>query len=396
MRTLYFDCFAGASGNMILGALLGLGIDREELEAELAKLKLPDVSLEVTTVDRSGISATHVEIKAPDQKAHRHLSDIAKIIDSSDLDQRIKDRSIAIFTRLADAEAKVHGITVEKVHFHEVGAIDAIVDIVGACIGFKLLGIERFVCSKINVGSGFVEMDHGKFPVPPPAVAELLSDFPIYSNEIEGELITPTGAAIISTVCDSYGSLPEMSLDKTSYGAGSRTYERFPNVIRLLIGATAKSSVEASEDLIQIETNLDDISPQVLGYVMERAFDLGALDCWFTPIQMKKNRPATMVSILCSKDKRAELAELLYEETTTLGLRVMPIERECLKRELIPVKTRFGEVRVKVAKYGGKITNAMPEFDDVRRLALENNVPFRAVQDEALAELRRGTLASAA
>jgi len=396
MRTLYFDCFAGASGNMILGALLGLGIDREELEAELAKLKVPDVSLEVTTVDRSGISATHVEIKAPDQKAHRHLSDIAKIIDSSDLDQRIKDRSIAIFTRLADAEAKVHGITVEKVHFHEVGAIDAIVDIVGACIGFKLLGIERFVCSKINVGSGFVEMDHGKFPVPPPAVAELLSDFPIYSNEIEGELITPTGAAIISTVCDSYGSLPEMSLDKTSYGAGSRTYERFPNVIRLLIGATAQSSVEASEDLIQIETNLDDISPQVLGYVMERAFDLGALDCWFTPIQMKKNRPATMVSILCSKDKRAELAELLYEETTTLGLRVMPIERECLKRELIPVKTRFGEVRVKVAKYGGKITNAMPEFDDVRRLALENNVPFRAVQDEALAELRRGTLASAA
>src|SRR6185369_12606521 len=197
----------------------------------------------------------------------------------------------------------------------------------------------RFVCSKINVGSGFVEMDHGKFPIPPPAVAELLENVPIYSNEIEGELITPTGAAIISTVCDSYGSLPDMALDKTSYGAGTRTYERFPNVLRLLIGESATSEREASEDLILIENNLDDISPQVLGYVMERAFDLGALDCWFTPIQMKKNRPATMISILCSKGTRADLSELLYRETTTLGLRVRSTERECLTRELVPVKT---------------------------------------------------------
>jgi len=399
MRTLYFDCYAGASGNMILGALLGLGVDREALERELAKLNLPGISLEVTTVDRSGISATLVDVMAPDEKAHRHLSDITNTIESADLETDVKSRAIGIFTRLAEAEAKVHGISVENVHFHEVGAVDAIVDIVGACIGFKLLGIERFVCSKINVGSGFVEMDHGKFPVPPPAVAELLRDFPIYSNEIKGELITPTGAAIVSTVCDGYGPLPEMSLDKTSYGAGTRTYERFANALRLLVGEAADRKDEPTEDLVLIETNLDDISPQVLGYVMERAFHLGALDCWFTAIQMKKNRPATMLSLLCSKEKRAELSALLYAETSTLGLRIRQVERECLSREIIPVNTRFGEVRVKIARYKGNITNSMPEFDDVRKLALENNVPFRVIQDEALlvlSELERNTRASAA
>ena len=280
------------------------------------------------------------------------MSDIRQIIEDSGLGSRVKERSLSIFTRLAEAEAKIHGISVERVHFHEVGAIDAIVDIVGACIGFEMLGIEHFASSQINVGSGFVDMEHGKFPVPPPAVAELLVDAPIYSNEIVGELTTPTGAAIISTVSTSYGPLPELKVERTAYGAGTRTYERFPNVLRIIVGETAKTQA-GSESLCLIETNLDDVSPQVLGYVMEQAFEIGALDCWFTPIQMKKNRPGTMVSVLCTAASRTELSSLLYRETTTLGLRVRQIERECLEREIITVKTRFGEIDVKVAYLDG-------------------------------------------
>lgn len=398
MRTLYFDCFSGASGNMILGALLALGVDRHELETELSKLNLPDVSLKIETVDRSGISATHVDVIAPDQHAHRHLLNIVKIIESSDLSQTVKTRAIAIFTRLAEAEARVHGISVEKVHFHEVGAIDAIVDIVGACIGFEILGIERFACSKIHVGSGFVQMEHGKFPVPPPAVTELLRGVPIYSTEIDGELITPTAAAIISTVCDSYGRLPKIEVEGVSYGAGTRSYKDFSNVLRLMVGEAAieKSSTPSPENLLLVETNLDDISPQIVGFVMERAFELGALDCWFTPIQMKKNRPATMVSILCPQEKREVLSELLYAETTTLGLRVRSVERECLEREFRTVSTKYGEIDVKIAKYNGRISNVMPEYEQVRSLAIKNNVPFREVQKEVFAELERKRLATAA
>ena len=396
MRTLYFDCFAGASGNMILGAMLGLGVGRAQLESELDKLGLPNVSLKVENVDRSGISAIHVQVLAPDQKDHRHHSDILSIIESSNLSQSVKQRSIEIFTRLADAEATVHGIAREKVHFHEVGAIDAIVDIVGACICFELLGIERFVCSKIHVGSGFVDMEHGRFPVPPPAVAELLRNVPVYSTELLGELITPTGAAIISTISEAYGPLPEVSLQSTSYGAGSRTYEKFPNVLRVMLGETeqiAKAKTDI-DDLLLMETNLDDISPQVLSYVMERAFALGVLDCWFTPIQMKKNRPATMISVLCSKDKRELISGLLYSETTTLGLRIREVERECLSREIRSVATQFGPVDVKLAYYEGKVVNAMPEFEQVKKIAIEAGLPLKDVQTEVLKALKTNAFSS--
>jgi len=390
MRTLYFDCFAGASGNMILGCLLGLGIDRSAFEVEIAKLGLPGVKLNVSTVDRSGISAVHVEVIAPERHDHRHFSDIQRIISDADLSTPVKERAVAVFTRLADAEARVHGISVDRVHFHEVGAVDAIVDIVGACIGFEMLGIERFACSAINVGSGIVEMEHGKFPVPPPAIAELLANAKIYWNEISGELTTPTGAAIISTVCNAYGPLPNLIVERTAYGAGSRAYEKFPNVLRLILGETGAAEARR-EDLCLIETNLDDISPQVLGYVMERAFEIGALDCWFTPIQMKKNRPGTMISVLCHAHRRTELSALLYRETTTLGLRVRQLERECLAREIVTVTTRFGDVDVKVAYLDGEVTNAMPEFEQVRRLARENNVPLITVQNEALVVLKRNS-----
>ena len=393
MRTLYFDCFAGASGNMILGSLLALGVDKEELQRQIWLLNIPDFDLLVSQVDRSGISATHVEVKVPHEHVHRHLRDIETIIDDSKLSDSIKERAKKIFGRLAEAEAKIHGIDVQKVHFHEVGAMDAIVDVVGACVGFELLGIERFVCSKIHVGSGFAKMAHGTFPVPPPAVAELLTGFPIYSTDVEGELITPTGAAIISAVCDSYAALPEITVERVSYGAGTREYKDFPNVLRLLLGESAAEKASNSnvltDRLILLETNIDDISPQILGFVMERAFDLGALDCWFTSIQMKKNRPATVVSILCQPGDKDKLADLLYRETSTLGVRIREIERECLPREFVKVETKYGPVDVKIARRGIDIVNAMPEFDQVKKLALEHKVSFVTVRDAVWAELNK-------
>lgn len=396
MRTLYFDCFAGASGNMILGGLVALGVDREDLLRQLRSIAPVGFEIEFATVDRSGISAVHANVSVPDEKDHRHLSDVEKIIDDSAVSEIVKQRSKAIFRCLAEAEARVHGIEIDRVHFHEVGAMDAIIDIVGACIGFEMLGIEHFVCSKIHVGSGFVEMAHGKFPVPPPAVTELLHGIPFYSTEIEGELATPTGVAIVSTLCDEYGQIPEITVERIGYGAGSRQYEKFPNAIRLMLGESADAAASAGIDrLVLLETNIDDLSPQILGYVMDRAFELGALDCWFTPIQMKKNRPAVMVSVLCESDKRSALTDLIYTETSTLGIRIREVERECLAREIVRVETDFGGIDVKIGKLNGRVVNAMPEYDQVRRVALENKVAFRIVRDAALAKLNAGKIQSA-
>ena len=394
MRTLYFDCFAGASGNMVLGALIAAGVEPSILKAELSKLSVPEFELNVSKVDRSGISSTHVDVRIPDESEHRHLHHVEKIIDESTLADSVKSRAIAMFRRLAEAEAKVHGTSIEKVHFHEVGALDAIVDIVGSCIGFEMLGIERFACSKIHVGSGFVEMAHGKFPVPPPAVAELLKDVPIYSTEVIGELITPTGAAIISTVCDSYGVLSDLKGEVMAYGAGTREYERFPNALRILIGQS-EAKKGSSDDLVLLETNIDDSSPQVLGFVMERALELGANDCWFTPIQMKKNRPATMISILCDREQKGRMLELLYTETSTLGVRVRNVEREILEREIVSVNTRYGSIDVKIGKLNGNVVNAMPEYEQVKAAAMANDVPFITVRDAALDALKNSSAAAA-
>ena len=387
MRTLYFDCFAGASGNMILAGLIDLGVGVDELRTELAKLPLEGYEIITNRVDRSGIASTHVEVRVPVEKGHRHLRHIREILDSSTLSPGVKDRALAIFTNLAAAEAKVHGIDIEKVHFHEVGAMDAIIDIVGACIGFEMLGIERFECSSIHVGSGFVTMEHGKFPVPPPAVAELLAGKPIYSTEITGELITPTGAAIFATICTSYGPLSELSVEKTGYGAGTREYKDFPNSLRLMLGESASETAVRNSgsvaDLVMLETNIDDISPQIFGYVMERALSIGALDCWFTPIQMKKNRPATMVSILTTAEKKESLIEMLYAETTTLGIRQTSVQRDELERRIIEAETEYGKICVKIAERNGVVINAMPEYDDVAKAARKNGIPFRVVFDAA-------------
>ncbi len=388
MKTLYFDCFAGASGDMILGALIAAGIEPEAFQRQLSLLGVQGFSIDFETVDRSGISATHARVQTAHEHAHRHLSDILKIINDSRLSKAVKDRAARIFSRLAEAEARVHHEPVERIHFHEVGALDAIIDVVGASICFELLGIERFISSALHVGSGTVEMAHGRYPVPPPAVAELLKGVPFYSTDIVGELVTPTGAAIITTVCTEYGPIPQMKLGQTGYGAGTRQYEKFPNALRVLIGEDdAESKASGDERLWMIETNMDDISPQILGHVMERAFDLGALDCYFTSVQMKKNRPGVLLSILCRAAERASLNDLLFSETTTLGLRAYEVERRALQRRIVAVETQYGPIDVKVAQLNGHVIKAMPEYEQCRRAARNANVPLRDVEDAARAAL---------
>jgi len=383
MRTLYFDCFAGISGDMILGALVDLGIEREFLEGQLSKIGISGYELEFNKVDRSGISASKVSVRTGHEHHHRHLSDVLKIIDGAQLDGEIKARASKIFTLLAEAEAIVHDVPLERIHFHEVGAVDAIVDVIGACIGFQGLGIDRFFCSALHVGSGTVEMAHGRFPVPPPAVAELLKGAPIYSTEILGELVTPTGAAIVRGVSEGFGPMPVMRIAGTGYGAGSREYPRFPNVLRLLMGETTDNSDDGK--VLVLETNIDDMSPQLTGYLMERALEMGALDCYFTPIQMKKNRPGVLISIICRPADRQLLTELLLLETTTLGVRFYETDRTALQRDRIAVETIYGPIRVKIAKLNGKPFKVMPEFDDCRKAALEHKAALRDVTASALA-----------
>ena len=395
MRTLYFDCFAGISGDMTLGALVAAGADARELKERLALLDLTGYEVEFETVDRSGISATRAVVRLTrEEKHHRHLKDIEKIIRGSRLDDSVKERALKIFGRLAEAEARVHNVPVERIHFHEVGAVDAIVDVVGACIGFELLGVGRFASSALHVGSGTVEMAHGRFPVPPPAVAELLRGAPVYSTDVTGELVTPTGAAIVATVCESFGAMPLMRVEATGYGAGTREYKNFPNVLRVLVGETEVSGAGTpgqgtDEELLMVETNVDDVSPQVLGHLLELALARGALDCYFTPVQMKKNRPGVLVSILCRPEEREAMMGLLFEETPTLGVRTHSVSRRALERESVTVETEFGTITVKVARRGGKVLGAMPEFEECRAAALAHGVPLRDVQEAARAAFRK-------
>lgn len=383
MRILYFDSFAGASGDMILGALVGVGVDRQALLEHLSRLNLSGYEIDFETVDRSGISATRAHVRTAHEHAHRRLDDILKIINESRLSDGVKERAARIFTRLGEAEAKIHNVAVEQIHFHEVGALDAIIDVVGACIGFELLGVERFVCSELHVGSGMVEMAHGRFPIPPPAVAELLKGAPVYSSDIKGELVTPTGAAIISTICQEFGPLPKMKIERAGYGAGTREYQNFPNVLRLILGDDEKVEASGDERLMIVETNIDDMSPQLYGYVMEQAFARGALDCYLTPVQMKKNRPGVFVSILCRPHERDSMCQLLLTETTTLGVRFYEVLRRALARETISVETEFGPIDVKVARLNGRVVKEMPEYEQCRAAALTANVALQVVEQAA-------------
>jgi uncharacterized protein (TIGR00299 family) protein len=391
MRAVYFDCFAGVSGDMTIGAQLDLGVDLESLRKQLSSLELERYEIRSRRVHRSSISATKfdVEVDQREQPA-RSLADIRAIIIASGLSDTTKSRSIAVFERLADAEARVHGTTPDEIHFHEVGAVDSIVDTVGAMIGFELLGVDRFYCSPLRVGTGLIDTEHGRLPIPAPATAELLRGALVYAGEIEGEFVTPTGAAIVATLCDKFGDLPQMNIAKVGYGAGSRDPKNFPNALRLMMGEMAEAAIPSSDDsVVVVETNIDDMNPQVFGFVMERAFALGALDVFMIPAQMKKDRPGVLLTVLCKPADTETMIDLLLSETTTLGIRYYNANRRVLDRVIETVDTEYGAVRIKVARRGARTLHFHPEYEDCARLAIESKTPLLEVQTAANAAYRR-------
>ena len=385
MKYAYFDCFSGISGDMTLGALVDAGVPVEQLRGELQGLNVPGWELTTEKVWKNGMAASYAKVRVQDTQTHRSLSAILGIIEKSALAPNVKERAAAIFKKLGEAEAAVHDVPLEKIHFHEVGAVDAIVDIVGACIGFTALGIESFACSALNVGGGTAKMAHGVLPVPAPATARLLLGKPTYSNGVQKELVTPTGAAIVATLCASFGPQQLMTVNAIGYGAGTADLEGQPNVLRLMVGAAAEKRVAAESETIRVlEANLDDMNPQIYGYFLEKALAAGALDVFAAPVQMKKNRPGMLVTVLCKPEDEAKFHEMLFAETTTLGVRTYTAERRVLARQWETVRTAFGEVRIKVARLNGHIRQASPEFEDCRKLAEVKNVPLQRVMDEAM------------
>ncbi len=381
IRSAYFDCFSGISGDMVLGALVDAGADLRVIEQELRRLGLDGWKISASKVQRRAIFATHVKVETEERHHHRGLSIILKRIDDAKLAPRAAERARQIFTRLAEAEAHVHRIPIEQVHFHEVGAVDSIIDIVGAAVGFELLGIDEFACSAMDVGGGQVNTAHGMLPVPAPATAELLRGAPTYSSGLQRELVTPTGAAIATTLATRYAEIPSMTLRAVGYGAGSADNGEKPNVLRLLIGERIASEPGEYWDapVTAIETNLDDMSPQVYGYFADKALEAGALDVFATPAQMKKNRPGLLVTILAEPQNVAALIDLLFRETTTIGVRTYEVRRKTLAREFVSVATPFGDVRMKISRLNGVVLNAAPEYDDCRKIAAERGVPLKHV-----------------
>jgi pyridinium-3,5-bisthiocarboxylic acid mononucleotide nickel chelatase len=407
MKTLYLDCFAGISGDMTIGALLDLGLDFDYLKTELAKLGVAGYELSLERVDRSGINAAKFDVHLSKQISvhhhhdhdshdhshshevdhshdHRSLSTIKHLIESASLSEPVKRNASAIFQRIGEAEARIHGVDIESVHFHEVGAIDSIVDIVGACIGFEALGIQQIISSPLHVGYGTFTCAHGTYPIPGPAATEILRGVPIYANNIEGELVTPTGAAIVATLAKDFVKLPMMRIDKVGYGAGTRVYEKFPNVLRAVLGELEVEDT-TPDTITIIEANLDDLNPQIFGHLMEQALTAGALDIFYTPVQMKKNRPGVLLTVLCAREMREPLMDLIFRETTTLGVRYREERRVILRREFVTVETAFGPITIKVARNQmGQVMNAAPEFADCQAAALKHRVSLREVQLAAL------------
>ena len=383
MKIAYFDCFAGISGDMALGALVDAGASLGDLTEELYKLDLQGYHVEAMKIVKRGISATSLGVVVDEQHRERGFAQIRRIIEASELSDAVKARSVAIFRRLGEAEAKIHGKDIEEIHFHEVGAVDAIVDIVGVCICLDLLGIDRACASPIPTFHGSVKMAHGTLPLPAPATVELLKGAPWRELGIEGEIVTPTGAAILAELADSYGPMPAMRVESIGYGAGKKDFG-IPNVLRVMVGQAVEESGEV-EEVAVMETNIDDMSPQVYDVVMDRLFAAGALDVYLTPIQMKKNRPAVLVSVICAPEDTGRMSDILFEETSTIGIRIDRRSRTCLPREFVTVETRFGSIRVKVARKGGEVVNAQPEYDDCKAAAAAHAVPVKLVRDSALA-----------
>ncbi len=383
MSVAYLDCFSGISGNMVLGALLDAGLELDDLQEELAHLGLSGYVIHADAVKRRGLSGTHVTVEIEDQGPERHFHDIEAIITGSDLPERIQRRSLTVFRRLAEAEAKVHGMPVDHVHFHEVGAVDAIVDVVGAVVGFDLLGVEHTYASPVRVGRGTVTCAHGVMPVPAPATAELLKGVPTYGRDVDAELATPTGAAILTTLVESFGAAPPMAVAQIGYGAGTRELPH-PNLLRVSIGESAEGAAGYEQDQVTvIEMNIDDMNPEFYEYVMTRLFDAGAVDVFLTPIAMKQNRPGVQLSVLVAEGRVPEVVDVLFTETTTIGVRFTAAQRWKLRRERIEVETPYGAVSVKVASRGETVMNVAPELRDCRRRAEERDVPLKVVYQAA-------------
>jgi len=402
MHIVYFDCFAGVSGDMLVGALIDLGADFASLTRQLSSLGLKGYELTSKQVTRNGIAAIKfdVEVDQREQPA-RKLADVCKIIGEAALSDRVKTLSVRVFERLAEAEARVHGTTPDQVHFHEVGAVDSIIDTVGAMIGFELLGVERFFCSPLRLGIGFVETEHGRLPLPAPATAELLRHVPVYSGDLEGEFVTPTGAAIVTTLCEEFGAMPLMTVDRVGYGAGTRDPKGFPNALRVFVGeleeranrSAVLSNSSQVETLTIIETNIDDMNPQAYGFVMERAFELGALDVFMVPAQMKKDRPGVLLTVLSKPETADAIIDMLLIQTTTLGVRYYEAKRRSLERTIETIDTEYGRVRIKVARDGARTLHFQPEYDDCARLAIESGAPLIEVQAAANAAYRNKLMA---
>lgn len=384
MKIAYFDCFSGISGDMVLGALVDLGLGVRELRAELDKLNLSvPYDLDARKVDKHGICGTKIDITLHQGDEPHKLEDILTIIEGSALTEEVKGPARKIFVRLAEAEARIHQEHLNEVHFHELGGLDAIIDIVGAVIGMKLLGIDAVYGSPLHLGRGFVKCRHGTLPVPAPATLELTKGVPVYGGDVNAELVTPTGAAIITTLAQGFGELPEMKIEKIGYGAGQRNLP-IPNLLRVLIGAQNGEEKEYDEDTVTVvETNVDDMNPEFYEYVMSRLFESGAVDVYLTPIQMKQVRPATLLSVIVAPENLRPVLEVIFRETTTLGVRTYQTKRYKLAREEVVVKTEYGEVRVKLGRLRGDVVNLAPEYRDCRRLADERHIPIKQVYEAA-------------
>jgi uncharacterized protein (TIGR00299 family) protein len=392
VRVVYFDCISGISGDMALGAFIDSGADVGEIVRALKELRLPEFEIAVEKVNEGGIAATKVKVNidSTHEPHGRRPTEIIELIESSKLSEGVKRKAIKAFEHLAIAEAKVHGVSVDEVHLHEVGAIDAIIDIVGTMLAMHMLGIERAFASRLPYSSGWAKSAHGLLPVPAPATLELLKDAQWRHVDIDAELVTPTGAAILKATCKAFGTFPPLSPTSIGYGAGHARLP-IPNLLRVVIGELASyvTADETHEQLFILETNIDDMPAEWFGHVVEKLFELGALDAYIIPVQMKKTRPAAQLNVLCNGEKVRSMLDCIFSETTTLGVRIIPVERVCLLRETFAVSTPFGDVRVKVARRGEHIINISPEYEDCKEVAKRENIPLKLVVEVAMEEAKR-------
>jgi uncharacterized protein (TIGR00299 family) protein len=388
MKILYYDCFSGISGDMNLGAMIDLGIDKNFLISELNRLNLKGWELQVSRDQRHGINGTKVTVKQTrHEHEHRHLSDIEKIIMNSDLDQKTKDLSMKIFTKVAVAESKVHGVPVDKIHFHEVGAIDSIIDITGAAICFNALNVDEVHVSPVELGGGFVKCAHGKLPVPAPATAEIMAGIPSKRGGVDFEATTPTGAAILATLGTKFNSTAVFRIEKTAYGVGQKDYPDVPNLLRVLIGEA--EAEKTGHQAMLIQCNIDDMNPEFFEYLSEKLFRSGAADVYYSNIMMKKGRPGIIVNVICEQEAADQVRNVLFTESTTIGIRTFPFNKDTLSRKFETITTTYGDVRIKRSYYQDREVSVKPEYDDCRRIADEKGIPLKEVYNNIIALLNR-------